>query len=138
VIIEEIKVIESGKDDLRKFGLTIGIVLILLGGLFYWRGKDFYTYFFILSAFFVLTALALPVVLKPIYMAWMSLAIAIGWVMTRVILILLFYLVITPIALITRLLGKNFLDRRIDQTMSSYWIAKETKKIEKKNYEKQF
>ena len=53
MLLEEIKAIKSEKRDLRNFGLTIGIALGLLGGLLWWKGKDTYTVFIILSCAFV-------------------------------------------------------------------------------------
>ncbi len=138
MVVEEIKNIQCGKIELRKFGLTIGIVLGLLGGLYYFREKDFYTYFIILSSFLVLSGLVFPMVLKPIYKVWMSFAIVMGWVMTRVILILLFYFVITPISFVARLGGKDFLNIRFNRRENSYWIPKEEKTMEKRDYERQY
>lgn len=138
MIIEDIKNIKSGRGDLRKFGITVGIVLGLFGGLFFWRGREFYYYFLILSAAFLLLGLTLPVLLKPIQKVWMSLAIVLGWVMTRVILCVLFYLVVTPIGLGSRLFGKRFLDLQFDGKSDSYWITKDTSKVEMKDYERQF
>ena len=51
MIIDEIRHIKSGKKDLWKFGITMGIVLGVLGVLFLWRGRGFYFLFFILFAF---------------------------------------------------------------------------------------
>jgi len=138
VIIEEIKNIKSGKRELRKFGIVVGIVLGLLGVLFLWRGKDTYSYFLILSAAFLILGLAVPILLKPIHKVWMTLAELLGWLMTRVILSVLFYLVVTPIGLLARLSGKDFLDSKFDRNANSYWIPKGTVKFEKSNYERQF
>jgi len=135
---EELKNIKCGKSDLRKFGIMIGVVLGLLGGLFFWRGKVFSPYFFILAAAFLTLGLFFPGVLKPIYKIWMSLATLMGWFMTRVILTLLFYLVVTPISLISRLAGKQFLEVKMDKSQVSYWNYREPKKFEKSNYERQF
>jgi len=52
VIIDEIRNIESKKKDLRSFGLTMGVVAGLLGGLFLWRDKDHYLYFLAVSGRF--------------------------------------------------------------------------------------
>ncbi len=94
MIVEEIKNIKSGKSDLRNFGITMGIVLILFGGLFLWRDKDYYIYLFIIATAFIILALAVPVVLKPVHKVWMTISIILGWIMTRVILSVLFYLVV--------------------------------------------
>jgi hypothetical protein len=138
MIIEEIKNISSGTKDLRKFGITLGIFFGLLGGLFLWQEKDYYYYFFILSGAFMVLGLAVPVLLKPIHKIWMTLSIHMGWLMTRVILIVLFYLVVTPISILGKCFNKNFLELKINKTMDSYWIKKNVSKFQRRNYEKQF
>ena len=55
----------------------------------------------------------------------MSFAIILGWFMTRFILSLLFYLIVTPIGLITRVLGKDFLELKKEASNGSYWNQRE-------------
>lgn len=138
MIVEEIRKIKSGRKELRKFGITFGIILGLLGGLFLWRDKGYYSYFFILSVAFGLLGLIVPVVLKPVYIGWMTLAVLLGWFMTRVILIVLFYVVVTPIGLLARSFGKDFLRLKFDRNTDSYWIPKGTSESERGHYENQF
>ena len=138
MIIEEIKNIEGGRRELRKFGITVGIVLGLLGVLFFWRGRDYYSYFLVLSAALLLLGLVVPILLKPIHKVWMTSALLLGWLMTRVILSVLFYLVVTPIGLFARFFGKRFLDLKFNRNANSYWIPKGKVKLEKSNYERQF
>lgn len=135
---EAIKNTKSTGTELRRFGITVGIVLGLLGGVFLWREKEYYFYFFVLSAAFLLLGLVVPILLKPIHKVWMTLAILMGWLMTRVILCVLFYLVVTPIGFLARLLGKDFLDLKFNRNADSYWIPKNAVKFERSNYERQF
>lgn len=138
MISEEIKNIKSGRSELKKFGITMGIVLGLLGGFLLWRGKVYYPIFFIISTLFLVLGLTLPVLLKPIQKIWMILAVLMGWFMTRIILIILFYLIVTPIGLLARLFGKDFLNTKFNRNLDSYWIPKKTVTFDKKNYENQF
>lgn len=139
MVIEEIKNIKSGKNELRKFGLTMGIVFVLLGGVSWWRGKEYYFYFIFPSLAFIASGLVIPSLLKPIQKIWMSLAVLMSWVMTRVMLSLLFYLGITPIGLLARLFGKDFLGIKFNRDMAdSYWIPKEKREFDRNDYEKQF
>jgi hypothetical protein len=138
MLSEEIKNIKSGRSELKKFGITMGIVLGLLGGFLLWRGKVYYSTFFILSTLFFVLGLTLPVLLKPIQKIWMILAVLMGWFMTRIILIILFYLIVTPIGLLARLFGKDFLNTKFNRNLDSYWIPKKTVTFDKKNYENQF
>ncbi len=139
MIIEEIRNIKSQKKDLRSFGLTIGIVAGLIGGLLLWRHKDHYLYFLIVSGIFVTLGLFLPNLLKPLQKAWMTLAVLMGWVMTRLILFVLFFLVVTPIGLLARLLNRDLLRLKIDRnSCNSYWMPKRKEEVKKSDYERQF
>lgn len=142
MLSEDIKKIKSEKSDLRKFGLSVGIVLGLLGWLFWWREKDFYSYFLFVSLILISLGLIAPAALKPFQKAWMRVAVIMGWFMTRLILSVLFYAVITPIGLIAKVSGKEFLDEKFDKhknkNISSYWIHRRETTFDKSRYEKQF
>ena len=138
MLLEEIKGIKSEKRDLRNFGLTMGVVLGVMGGLLWWKGKDTYTVFLVISSAFILLGLILPVVLRPLQKAWMMFALILGWFMTRLILGVLFYIVFNAIGLISRLFGKKFIDIGEKSSQQSYWIKREPKSFNKNNYERQF
>ena len=138
MVVEEIRNIKSGKTELRKFGITIGIVLGLLGMWFLWRGKDGSYSLLIISIVFLSLSFIFPLLLKPFQKVWMSLAVLLGWVMTRVILTILFYLVVTPIGLVARVCGKDFLNTTYDRTVKSYWITRKASTLDKERYENQF
>ena len=136
-MIEEIKNIPSRNKDIRSFGITIGIILFIISGLLMYYNKEAYQLIAIIASTFVGLGLILPVLLKPIYFVWMTFAAILGWVMTRVILSILFYLIITPIGLITRLLGEDFLKlKKINS--KSYWNSRDSNYENNQDYEKQF
>ena len=82
--------------------------------------------------------LALPAILRPVYGPWLAFAALLSLVMTRVILGLLFYAVLTPIGLVSRLFGKHFLELGPNTTKKTHWNYKTTKIQHDKDYEKQF
>jgi hypothetical protein len=47
-------------------------------------------------------------------------------------------MIVTPIGLLSRLLGKDFLSKAFDRNTNSYWIPKKDHKLDKQNYENQF
>lgn len=140
MFLEDIKNINSSKKDLKEFGLTLGIVLMLIGGLLYWRGREFYFYFSGLGSLFALLGILAPTFLKPFQKVWIAVALTIGWFMTHLILGVIFYVVVTPISLIARMSGKKFLDLKIDKNARSHWDYKKgaDKPLNKNHYEKQF
>ena len=138
MFLEEIKNIKSEKKDLRDFGITFGVVLGLLAGALWWKEKDTYTIFAVLSGVFFFFGLVLPRLLTPLQKVWMMFAVVMGWFMTRLILGILFYVVFTFIRGVARLFGKIFLDLKIDRSKKSYWIYREPAEFSRERYEKQF
>ena len=75
---------------------------------------------------FSLSKFAYPVI-KPIHVGWMTLGFALGWFNSRLLLGLFFYLVITPIGLVMRIMHKDILCQKIEPSKKSYWIKRERK-----------
>lgn len=130
--------LDLGRHNLRKFGLTMGTVLCLIAVFVLLSRKHSVYPLILLSAFFFLSVFINPAILRPIYIFWMRLAFILGWFNTRLILIVIFYLIFAPIGLIIRLFGRDLLERKIDKDKSSYWISKQKAVFGKLNYERQF
>lgn len=135
---EELKQMKPGKKDLRNFAVTLGIGFSCLGLLFWRRQHGLYLPFFFIAAVLFFFGLFLPGLLKPVQKLWMELAFVSGWVMTRIILTILFFLVITPISLVLKLLGKDILKLKFVRTADSYWLSVKNIEFDKKSYENQF
>ncbi len=137
-IIIEIKNIKETKKDLMKFGVSVGIVLLVISALLFWNEKNSYLYFSIIGILLTILGIFYPASLRPINKVWMSFAIVLGWVMTRVILIILFYIVLTPIGIIAKIFRKNFLELKIDKSINSYWEVREKRNFEPSDFDNQF
>lgn len=126
------------KHSLRKFGITMAAVFLIISLLLiirhkpgaYWTGLAF-------CIFFILAVLS-PVLLRPIYIFWMKLALVLSRVNTRIILFVLYYLIFTPVALGMKLFGVDLLARKIEKKKQTYWKEKEERKMGLSGYEKQF
>lgn len=144
-IFEEIKKIKSGKKQLREFGFVIGGILILFAGIGLWRhrhetqnflsGRHITAYIGIL---FVTSGIFFYNILKPLQKLWMGFSIILGFFMSRVILGVLFYLVVTPIALVLKIMGKDILDQKIDKAALTYWGERKIEQKPKESYENQY
>ncbi|NIN00427.1 MAG: hypothetical protein GTO24_20810 [candidate division Zixibacteria bacterium] len=138
MILDETKNLRCGKGELRKFGITVGIVFGLLGGLLVWGGKNDFYLCFAVSFCLLAAGSFMPLLLKPVYRVWMAFAAIMGWIMTRVVLGMLFYLVLTPIGLAFRLFRRDILSQKSDRDSQSYWIPRTWKEFDRKKYEYQF
>jgi polyferredoxin len=106
---------KASARDLRKFGLTVGGVFLGLGLLFYFRHKPWWPWFIGPGVPLIALGAILPRGLKWIYVAWMTLAMVLGAIVSTILLTLLFCVVVTPIGWIARLAGKDFLSRKPKQ-----------------------
>src|ERR1035438_10646378 len=75
MIKDEIKNIKQSPKDLRKFGLTVGIILLLISCLLIWNHKPTQIFFLSIGAILFLAGLLFPTILRPLNKAWMTLAI---------------------------------------------------------------
>jgi hypothetical protein len=126
----------SGKS-LRKFGYMVGMIATLIGMLLILiHGGAEWLKIFCLSfgGLLIVLGLMAPLRLRWVYLIWMTMAFVVGWFISRVILFILFYCIITSIGVIARLFRKEFLDIPFRDGKKSYWIEK--KKRETPEYEK--
>ncbi|MFO8070338.1 MAG: SxtJ family membrane protein [Polyangia bacterium] len=133
-----LKNISSTRKDLRGFGLVIGVALEAIGAFLWWKEWPHWWTLVAAGGLTSLLALVLPAALKPLQIPWMLLALALGFVVSRILLSVLFYLVLTPMGLIGRLLGKRFLDERIDRRAESYWRVRDAEGDRRERLERQF
>ena len=75
---------------------------------------------------------------KFLFKGWMAFAHALGWVNTRILLIVFFFLVITPVAVVLRLLGKDPISWRLEPEAETYWKPKEQEPFDPRSYLRQF
>ena len=136
-MFEELNSIKSSRKDLKNFGVTIGFILLMTGVFLFVREKDSFIYIFSIGLIFIGLGIINPVALKTMYRIWMTFAIIIGWVMTRVILSVLFYLIISTIGIFARLVGKDFLNLK-SKSNESYWNIRNKEYELNQDYEKQF
>jgi len=139
MIREEIKSLKTGARELRKFGLTVGGVFALVGCWYWWRGKTHLPYLLVPGVLLMLLGALVPRALKFIYIGWMSFAFILGFAVSTTLLTLLFYLIVTPIGLISRLAGRDFLNRKFDRNTATYWKKRDRSSSgHTRNYEQQF
>jgi cytochrome b subunit of formate dehydrogenase len=135
---EEFKHIKERKKDLRKFGITVGGVLAAIAVLLFYFEKPSAIYFAVIGGLLILFGTLFPQLLKPLNRIWMSLAIFLGFIMSRVILTILFYFVLTPISFLAKIVGKKFMTLKYDKSAKTYWERRTIIHKKQIDYERQF
>jgi hypothetical protein len=130
--------IKSGTEQLKKFGFVMGSAFFVIYLLIIFKHKQGSSAILAISTVFFILAIISPVMLKPVYITWMSFASISGWINSRLILLIIYYLLMTPINLLMRLFGREALEKKFDKKKESYWRKKEQNEFSLTDYERQF
>jgi hypothetical protein len=128
----------DAKRHLRKFGLTVGGALVLLGTISWWRGHQVPPrVLWTLGVLLLVPGLVAPTVLGPVERAWMKFAGVLAYVNTRIILTVVFYVILVPVGAVIRLFSDP-LDLALGKGEDSDWIKRERKAVDPDRYRLQF
>lgn len=131
--------INRDKKQIRTFGFGAAVILTTLALWNFYKGSPTSPVIFLVIGIILgILALFFPSAIKPVYIVFMKVAHILGWINTRILLAFIFYVILTPIGLIMRIFGKDFLDESIDPARKSYWVTKERKGFNKNDYEREF
>ena len=116
----------------RSFGIVFFIVFILIALYPLLNGQEIRLWALIISAVFLILGLLKSKLLTPLKKLWFRFGIFLGKIISPIIMGFIFFLVVTPIGLIMRLLGKDVLNLKYNKERS-YWIEKDGPKSKMKN-----
>lgn len=126
------------RQSLKKFGKKSAVGFVVLGAIFFLLKKEIYLIFWIVAAAFAILSWIVPKALKYAYVVSMRIAEPIGWLVSRILFTIFFFIIMTPIGLCLKLFGKDLLNIKIDKNCKSYWLKREDKIYDKAHFERQF
>jgi hypothetical protein len=131
--------INLDKMQIRTFGIGLAVLLTVLALWKFYKGHQTVAFIlFLFGALSAVLALFCQPLLKPVYIVFIRISHVVGWINTRVLLALIYYIIITPLGIVIRIFGKDLLDRKIEPFRQSYWIKRKKVAVEKSRYEKQY
>ena len=117
---------QPSRRDLWVFGLGLPAAAAVIGALRWWRGHETSAeIFWALGATLLLAFMLVPPARRYLYLGWMYLLFPISFTVSHLILGGLYFGVITPVAFILRLLGRDPMRRKFDRAATTYWDAHE-------------
>lgn len=122
----------------RFFGITFFVFFLLIALWPLLWGKPLRIGVLGVSISFLALALIRPSLLAPLNRLWLKFGALLHSITSPIILGIMFFLVILPIGLLMRLLGKDFLRLRFDNNTPSYWIKREPPGPDKSSLNRQF
>lgn len=120
----ELQALDTSAKALRKFGISVGGVFALIAALGLWKhwSQGATGVLAGLAGFLILFGLVAPASLRAVHRLWMILALVLGWCMSRLILTVLFFSAMVPVAMLGRLLKLPFIQIRRTTPRDSYWV----------------
>lgn len=85
-----------------------------------------------------LVGLFVPTAIRWVYVVWMAAVWPIGWVVSHVLLAVIFFGVMTPIGLILRAIGRDPMRKKMDRSAKTYWITRPAEELDPQQYFRQF
>lgn len=113
---------EAKMGSERSFGVVFAIVFIIIGTVPLIRGGELRLWSLLAAAIFLGLGLLAPRVLRPLNILWFRFGLLLGRIIAPIVISLLFFIAVTPTALVMRLLRKDLLSLKIDRKVKSYWI----------------
>ena len=136
-IAEEYEQLDRSPHALRRFGFTIGVVCAIAAALTFRRYPTAGVVLAIAAVLLCVAAQFTPAQLAAFHRVWIKLSLVLGWLMTHVILTLVFFLIVTPVGLLQRIVGKRAFDVAFRTSENSYWKLRQSP-FERASYERQF
>ena len=127
---DELAGLDQSTKQVRRFSVLMLVVFGALGYYSYMHRMDVSTSINALLFLFFLSGLRCSGPVRPVHKYWMALAFGIGWFVSRILLAFIYFLIVTPIGLISRILGKSFLNLAFKQQVTSYWVKTANKKTD--------
>jgi len=124
--------IEKNKSTNKSFGIVFFIVFFLIGIYPLFNEHDIRIWSILISLVFLILGLLNSKILTPLNKLWFKFGLLLGKIISPLIMGIIFFLVVTPIGLFMRMLGKDLLNLKKNSN-NSYWIEKTDPKGKMKN-----
>ena len=116
----------------KSFGVVFFIVFLIVAIYPFLNGENIRLWSLLLSLIFLVLGLLNSKILSPLNKLWLKFGLLLGKIISPIIMAFIFFIVVTPIGILMRLLGKDLLKIRYNHN-KSYWIEKNNIKSKMKN-----
>jgi len=139
-LIKKTSPANAPRKELRGFGIGMTLFCAFIGGILYWKGHPTgaFSLWIVGGVIFLIPALLFPEGLRPVFIGWSAIAVRLSWVISRLVLLLIFYLLFTAVSLIQKIIRRDPLDRTFPGEKPSYWIDRSQEEYNPKHFERLF
>ena len=122
----------------RGFGTVFVLFFLIVAAFLFFKKGEIVYWALILSAAFGLIAWLYPKLLKPLNFLWFKLGMLLGAIIAPLVMVVIFFLVVTPVGLIMRAVGKDPLRLKKDAQQCTYWADRKPEDNQYSSMKNQF
>ena len=123
--------INMGSD--RNFGYVFAAIFMIFSLWPMLSGNSPIYILLFISVIFLLISFFKPKILNPLNKIWFKFGLLLGAIIAPIVMMCIFFLIVTPIGIIMKLLKKDIIKKNYDHNISTYWIKRENKNESMKN-----
>ena len=114
----------KSKSTNRSFGLLFFIVFFILGIWPLKNGANLNIYLISISGIFLILGLVNSKLLSPFNKSWIKLGGVLGMIIAPIVMAIVYFIFLTPISFLVRLVGKDLLSLKFNKKKNTYWIIR--------------
>lgn len=115
------KLTDKETIKLKDFALVMALALTIFGGIAFYKSNPIAALLFLTALLFLSLGIFAPKALVPLEKYWMIFAEKISIVSTFILVLISFFFVLTPIAFLLKILGKDPIEKGPDKDRKTYW-----------------
>ena len=108
----------------RSFGFVFFVVFLIIGLWPIKNGENLNSYFLVVSALFLILGLINSKILSPLNKLWIKFGEILGIMIAPIVMAIVYFIILTPVSLIVRILGKDLLGLKFLKEKKTYWIKR--------------
>ena len=117
----------------KSFGIVFFVFFLIISLFPLFKDGNIRIWAMVLAIIFLILGLLNSTILNPLNKIWIKFGILLGTIISPIVMGIVFFVVVTPTSLIMRILGKNLLGLKKDNTKRSYWLERLSIKSKMKN-----
>ena len=117
----------------KSFGIVFFVFFLIISLFPLLKDGNIRIWAMVLAIIFLILGLLNSTILNPLNKIWIKFGILLGTIISPIVMGIVFFVVVTPTSLIMRILGKNLLGLKKDNTKRSYWLERSSIKSKMKN-----
>ena len=115
----------SNMGSNRSFGVVFSVVFLIISFWPLFTEGTIRIWAIFIAILFLLISYFKPDVLYPLNKIWFKFGLLLGIIVSPIVMGIVFFIIVTPIGIIMRIIGKDLLNKKINNSVKSYWIKRE-------------